>query len=295
MQPLKEYLNLSPALFEKIILTIIVLLLLSFGRFLVNSIIKRQIDDAMKSYRWRRSVLYTYTLLLLVLMIPIWTKGIGSLTTLLGLASAGVAIAMHDTIANIAGWFFIMFRKPFKVGDRIEIGEIAGDVIDIRTFQFSVVEIGNWVDADQSTGRIVHVPNSKVLREPLANYHIGFEYIWNEIPVLITFESNWKKAKRLLEGIALNNAEHLSKGAQEQILDAAKKYFIFYGKLTPIVYTTVKDSGVLLTIRYLVNPRQRRSTEQQIWEAVLDAFNNEIDIDLAYPTTRFYSIQHPIK
>lgn len=134
MQSLREYINLSPVLLEKIILTMIVFLLLSFGRFLVNSIIKRQIEDDMKSYHWRRSVLYTYTLLLLVLMIPIWTKGIASLTTLLGLASAGVAIAMHDTIANIAGWFFIMFRKPFKVGDRIEIGEIAGDVIDIRTF-----------------------------------------------------------------------------------------------------------------------------------------------------------------
>jgi small-conductance mechanosensitive channel len=289
MQSLKEYLNLSPELLEKIALTIIVLIVLSFGRFLINIIIKqRAADDIMKSYRWRRTVLYTYTFLLLVLIIPIWTKGITSLATLLGLASAGIAIAMHDTIANIAGWFFIMSRKPFKVGDRIEIGDIGGDVIDIRIFQFSIVEIGNWIDADQSTGRIVHVPNSKVLREPLANYHIGFEYIWNEIPVLITFESDWKKAKKLLEDIALTNVEHLSKGAQEQIHRAAEKYFIFYGKLTPIVYTTVKDSGVLLTIRYLVNPRQRRSTEQQIWEATLDAFNREADIDLAYPTTRFY-------
>jgi small-conductance mechanosensitive channel len=224
-----------------------------------------------------------------VLIGPIWTKGIASLTTFLGLASAGFAIAMHDTIANMAGWFFIMSRKPFKVGDRIEIGEIAGDVIDIRIFQFSVVEIRNWVDADQSTGRIVHVPNSKVLREPLANYQIGFEYIWNEIPVLITFESDWKKAKELLQNIASNNVEHLSKGAQEQIRRAAEKYFIFYGALTPIVYTTVRDSGVLLTMRYLVNPRQRRSTEQQIWEATLDAFDKEKNIELAYPTTRFYS------
>ena len=86
-------------------------------------------------------------------------KGIASLTTFLGLASAGVAIAMHDTIANLAGWFFIISRKPFKVGDRIEIGEIAGDVIDIRIFQFSLVEIGNWVDAEQSTGR--NSPRSK--------------------------------------------------------------------------------------------------------------------------------------
>ena len=290
MQSLSEYLNLSPELLKKLILTIVLLLLLSLVRFLCNVIIKRRIPDAMKSYRWRRAILYSYSVLLIVLIGPIWIKGIASLTTFLGLASAGVAVAMHDTIANVAGWFFIMSRKPFKVGDRIEIGQITGDVIDIRIFQFSVVEVGNWIDADQSTGRIVHVPNSKVLRETLANYQIGFEYIWHEIPVLITFESDWKKAKRLLQKIANDNVENLLKGAQEQIRRAAEKYFIFYGALTPIVYTTVKDSGVLLTMRYLVNPRQRRSSEQQIWESALDAFDEEHDIELAYPTTRFYTV-----
>jgi len=290
MQSLSEYLNLSPELLQKLILTIVLLLLLSLVRFLCNVIIKRRIPDAMKSYRWRRAILYSYSVLLIVLIGPIWIKGIASLTTFLGLASAGVAVAMHDTIANVAGWFFIMSRKPFKVGDRIEIGQITGDVIDIRIFQFSVVEVGNWIDADQSTGRIVHVPNSKVLREALANYQIGFEYIWHEIPVLITFESDWKKAKRLLQKIANDNVENLLKGAQEQIRRAAEKYFIFYGALTPIVYTTVKDSGVLLTMRYLVNPRQRRSSEQQIWESALDAFDEEDDIELAYPTTRFYTV-----
>ncbi|WP_372682225.1 mechanosensitive ion channel family protein [Desulfosarcina sp.] len=292
MQSMTAYLNLSPELVDKIALTLIVVLFLSLGRLLVNIIIKRRIADAMKAYRWRRTILYAYTLVLLVWVGSIWTKGIASLATFMGLASAGVAIAMHDTIANLAGWFFIIWRKPFKVGDRIEIGQIAGDVIDIRIFQFSMVEIGHWVDADQSTGRIVHVPNSKVLKEPLANYHIGFEYIWNEIQVRITFESAWKKAKRLLENIASANVEHLSTGAQEQIRQAAKKYFIFFTKFTPIVYTTVKDNGVLLTIRYLVNPRQRRSTEQQIWEATLDAFNQEKDIEFAYPTTRFYNREY---
>jgi small-conductance mechanosensitive channel len=153
-----------------------------------------------------------------------------------------------------------------------------------------VVEVGNWIDADQSTGRIVHVPNSNVLREALANYQIGFEYIWHEIPVLITFESDWKRAKVLLQKIANDNVENLLDGAQEQIRRAAQKYFIFYGALTPIVYTTVKDSGVLLTMRYLVNPRQRRSSEQQIWESTLDVFDEEDDIELAYPTTRFYTV-----
>lgn len=293
MQLLSEYLHVSPALLEKLILSVGIFLLLSAVRFILNLVIRRRIADPKLVYRSRRAILYAYTLLLMLLIGPIWLKGFASLTTFLGLASAGVAVAMHDTIANIAGWFFIIWRKPFKVGDRIQIGETAGDVIDIRFFQFSIVEIGNWVDADQSTGRIVHVPNSKVLRESLANYHIGFEYIWNEIPILITFESDWKKAKGLLETIANNTVKHLSEGAHEQISRAAEKYLISYDALTPTIYTTVKDSGVLLTVRYLVNPRQRRLTEQQIWEATLDAFARVDNIELAYPTTRFYSKEYP--
>ena len=293
MQLLNKFLDLihnSEFIDERIIKTIIILILLSAGKFLGNLIIRRRNLDVKVAYQWRRAVLYIYTITLILLIGFIWTSGTGikSLTTFLGLASAGVAVAMHDTIANLAGWVFIIWRKPFKVGDRVDIGGIAGDVIDIRIFQFSLIEIGNWVDADQSTGRIVHVPNSKVLREPLANYHIGFEYIWHEIPVLITFESDWKKAKEILNKIASEDIEHLSDGAQEQIRSAANKYMIFYGALTPIVYTTVKDSGVMLTIRYLVNPRQRRSSEQKIWESILDAFDRDENIDLAYPTTRFY-------
>ncbi|MDZ7821057.1 MAG: mechanosensitive ion channel family protein [Candidatus Marinimicrobia bacterium] len=288
MKMLSEYLKISPEVIEKLIVSLTVLVILTIIRFLGNYAVRKRIQDDMKAYHWRRAVLYIYTVLIIIFIGSIWVKGLRSLTTILGLASAGIAIAMHDTIANLAGWAFIVSRKPFKAGDRIEVQNIIGDVIDIRILQFSIVECGNWVDADQSTGRIIHIPNSKALREPLANYQIGFEYIWNEIPILITFESNWRKAKQILEEIANKNVMHLSEGAQQQIRKAAQKYFIQYNKLTPIVYTAVKESGVMLTIRFLVNPRQRRSSEHQIWEAMLDAFSREKNIELAYPTRRYY-------
>ena len=289
MQTILEYLQINPNLFNKIELSIFILLILLLGKIVANRVIRRKIDNPKRKYHLNRAVLYVYTILVIILVGHIWISGIQSLTTFLGLASAGLAIALHDTIANIAGWLFIITRKPFTVGDRIQIGDTAGDVIDIRVFQFSLIEIGNWVEADQSTGRIVHVPNSKVLKDPLSNYQIGFNYIWNEIPVLLTFESNWKKAKEILNRIAHDKAENLSEGAQQQIRCAAEKYLIFYNTLTPIIYTSVKESGVMLTIRYIVKPRQRRTTEELVWEAVLDAFAEENDIELAYPTTRFYT------
>jgi len=160
--------------------------------------------------------------------------------------------------------------------------------VDIRVFQFTIVEIKNWVDADQSTGRIVHIPNSKILREEIANFTTGFEYIWNEIPVLVTFESNWRKAKQLLEDIARTHCEAFTPEAERQLRKTAQRYLIIAGKLTPIVYTSVRDCGVLLTMRFLTKARQRRGNEQAIWEAILDAFAQHPDIDFAYPTTRFY-------
>ena len=196
---------------------------------------------------------------------------------------------MHDTIANLAGWIFIITRKPFRVGDHIQIGKITGDVIDTRPFQFSMIEFSNWVDAEQSTGRIVHIPNSMALREPLANYESGFEYIWHEIPVLITFESDWRKAKEILGEIA-DTAAHLSEGAEEQIRRAAMRYLIYFANLTPIVYTAFRENGVLLTIRYIVKPRNRRTSEEMVWESILTAFEAHADISLAYPTARYYMV-----
>ena len=289
MEHIRNMLSQDPILTSNIVMSVVIFLFLWPLKFIAQSIVKKKVDDVKRAYYWRHMIVYIYTFLLVCLIGRIWLKGFDSIATILGLATLGLSIAMRDTIANLAGWAFLIWRKPFKIGDRIQIGEVSGDVIDSRLFQFSLVEMGNWVDADQSTGRIVHVPNSKLLLEPLANYQVGFDYIWNEIPVLITFESNWKKAKDILTQIASDKAEHLSEGAAAEIRRAAMKFMIFYSKLTPIVYTSVKDSGVVLTIRYIVKPRQRRGSEQDLWEAILEAFSQQEDIDLAYPTTRFYN------
>jgi small-conductance mechanosensitive channel len=206
----------------------------------------------------------------------------------LGLVSAGLAIALQGPITNLAGWVFILWRRPFEVGDRVQIGEHIGDVIDVRIFQFTLLELGNWVVADQSTGRILHIPNGKVFSEALANYTKGFEYIWHEIPVVVTFESNWEKAKTILQEIADRHAAHLSEDAAERVRQAARRFMIMYAKLTPIVYTRVEASGVLLTVRYLSEPRRRRSSEHAIWEDILRAFAEHSDIEFAYPTQRFF-------
>ena len=285
---IQKTIGLSPEIQIKILSSSLIILFLWLFYFLIIKIVWRRTENARIRYSWRKTSGYVIIVLGVFLIGRLLFNGFQSVATYLGLLSAGIAIALKDVVSNFAGWFFIISRRPFSVGDRIHIGNYAGDVIDTRVFQFTLLEIGNWVNADQSTGRIVHIPNGMVLSEPLVNYSKGFQYIWNEIPVLITFESNWEKAKTILQKIADKDAEQLSKAAEKRIKEASKKFMILYSKLTPIVYTKVKDSGVLLTIRYLCEPQNRRDSEQVIWEDILKEFAMQADIDFAYPTWRLY-------
>jgi small-conductance mechanosensitive channel len=282
-------LNLSPRLLTKLLVSLLIILTLWLLRLLVTWVASRRTEDVRVQYRWRKATAYVAVALGALLIGVVWLENIQSMAVYLGLVSAGLAIALKDPLTNLFGWVFIVWRRPFVVGDRIQIGQHAGDVIDLRIFQFTMLEIGHWVDADQSTGRIIHVPNGQVFSDALANYTTGFEYIWNEVPVCVTFESNWEKAKEILQEIANRNAAQLSQSAADRIQQAARRFMIMYSKLTPTVYTSVEDSGVLLTIRYMCDPRKRRSSEQAIWEDILKAFVEQPDIEFAYPTQRFYN------
>jgi small-conductance mechanosensitive channel len=288
-QFLENNLGLSPDLQYKIIVSVIIIIVILIIQRLLKKLLINRIEDLKVRYQWQKISLYLAVFLIIISLSNLWLELFGSMGTFLGLLSAGIAIALKDPLVNMVSWAFILIRQPFKVGDRIQIGKVAGDVIDIRLFQFSIMEIGNWVDAEQSTGRIIHIPNGIVFTEPQANYTAEFQYIWNEIPVLVTFESDWKKAKQILTDIINKHGVLFSEGAERQLIEAAKKFLIFYSKLTPIVYTSVKDSGVMLTMRYMCNPRERRMTEEKIWEDVLNKFAECDDIDLAYPTQRFYN------
>lgn len=220
--------DLFPGIHGKIIVSGTIVVILVFIRSLIMRIVWSRVQDVHARYVWRKSLVYIFALIGLILLVNVWFKGMADLGTYFGLVSAGLAIALKDPVINVAGWLFIIMRRPFTLGDRIEINNHAGDVIDIRVFQFTLMEIRNWVDADQSTGRVIHVPNGKVFTETLANFSKGFQFIWNEIPVLVTFESNWQKAKKLLEEIANEVAMHLSQEAERKVMEASKKFMIYY-------------------------------------------------------------------
>ncbi|TFH64693.1 MAG: mechanosensitive ion channel, partial [Candidatus Zixiibacteriota bacterium] len=209
LAPLKSFYIVNSESLHKLIISALVIIILWLLHRVVLGIVARRSDDIRVRYGWRKASSYFTVVIGILIVGRVWFAEFESVSVYFGLLSAGLAIALKDPIVNFVGWSFILWRRPFAVGDRIQIGEHAGDVIDLRLFQFTLMEIGKWVDADQSTGRLVHVPNGKIFTVELLNYSKGFQYIWNELPVLVTFDSDWKKAKTVLMLIASQHAEHL--------------------------------------------------------------------------------------
>ena len=275
----------SEAFDESLIWTGIAVAIALIVRFLLVRGVVARVEDTETKFKTRKTISYTVGVLLVITIAWIWIPSFDSVATLIGLIAAGTTIALAPVIINFAGWVFILLRRPFRVGDRVEVAGVQGDVIDTRLQRFTVLEVGNWVDADQSTGRIVHIPNSKVFSDSVANYSAGFEYIWHEIPVLVPFETNWVAAEAIIREVLehIQDVEHTD-AMQTQLQEG--EFFIRYRELRPTVYVDRADSGILLTARIITPARGRRIMEDKFWRAVLTRFDATDDVRLGYNTLR---------
>lgn len=284
MQPVEAWLqlNTSDALANQWVETVLAVTALLVLRWLLLTLIGRRKRSAEATYWGVKVINYTSGLVVVLAMGWIWRDDVKGLLTFLGLLTAGIAIALRDPVLSLIAWFYILFRRTFEVGDRIEIEGHVGDVIDISLFQFTLLEVGNWVSGEQTSGRILHVPNNKVFSAVFANYTDEFPYVWHEMQVVVPVDSNWQKAKTMLMEILARRAGTVAAEAEAWAQQPGNhRFLVVYGTLTPIVYTRVEPDGVHLTLRYLSMVRRRRDTESEIWEDILSAFAAESDITFA--------------
>jgi len=283
---LEHALGIPAAVTEHVIGTTLVIAGYVVFQRVTKRIILRTVDDLTARFSLLKALTYAYGGVAFLLIVRVWFQSLTGLGTYLGLLSAGLAIALQDPLANLAGWVFIVARTPFRVGDRIEIGPHTGDVVDIRPFRFVLLEVGKWVHAEQSTGRAIHTPNGWVFKQSVANYDEAFGFIWNEVEVTVTFESDWRTAKKTLERILAEHVPELTGTDLGRIAKRGEEYHIRIGKVTPIVWVSAVDSGVKLTLRYMCRARDRRRSTSELWETILHEFAQLPLVDLAYPTTR---------
>lgn len=229
-------------------------------------------------FNFRKKVSFVCNIFLVFIIIIIWEEFLLKFITLFSFVTAAIAYSLRDTIINFFAGIYIRLAKPFQVEDRIMICNHIGDVVNISNLSFEVLEVNS--DTFQSTGSIVHIPNSKVISEPLINYVKVFKYVWNETEVKISIDSDIKKVKGILYSIVNNNDIIKSiPGKMINELNNNSSYRIYYNKLEPIIYTNIKDKYVSMNIRYLVHPKKKRNVINEINNQLLK-LNEEGKISL---------------
>ncbi len=206
----------------------------------------------------------------------IWEEFIIPFITLISFGTVAIAYSLRDTIINFFCGIYIKVSKPFVIEDRIMIDGYIGDVINIEALSFEILEVNPNVDNFQSTGSIIHIPNSKIFSGSLKNYVKVFKYVWNEIEVKVPIDSDIKKTKGQIYKIVKNH-EVLKKIPNKMMnqLNNNSSYRIYYNKLEPIIYTSVNEKYVKLTVRYLVHPKKGRNIQSDIWNEILRLYNNK--------------------
>ncbi|MCB0004040.1 MAG: mechanosensitive ion channel [Anaerolineae bacterium] len=276
----------SNDLFRELILTGLVL----FGAFAAQRIfrwlvVSRLPDESPKIYGVRRIGSFIIGFIAAILILGIWVQRSTDLTVAIGILAAGLAFALQEIIGSIAGWVTIVSGQPFAIGDRIETGGIRGDVIDITVLRTKLMEIGNWLGGDHNTGRIVTVSNAYIFKEPLFNYSRHLEYVWDEIVLPITYESDWQRAIDILaEAVASQPVyQDLLPRAVEQRRRTRREFAIKLTSLDPRVFVKLTDNWIELGLVYPVGNESRRTFRNTVSQEILRAFQAE-GIEIASQT-----------
>ncbi|WP_309249408.1 mechanosensitive ion channel family protein [Clostridium estertheticum] len=266
----------------KIIITIFIIMVFHLLKKSICSFINKSNFDSLNTIKYKKTSTLSVNILTAVAIIPIWMYESKDIFTFLGIFSAGLAFAFRDLVASFLGWLIINTHKPFKLGDRIKIGESLGDVVAIDWFYTTIIEVmeNDNRTYGQSTGRITHIPNIQILTEDLINETNAFPFTWNELKINLTLTSNWREAKNILMSIADDKVGDIEREAKDSLSIASKTLPIYYENLSHTVYTSMESGSVCLNLRLICKARNFRNLQHDLVEGILDEFAKHEDIEL---------------
>ena len=245
---------------------------------ILNYIIKKQqirINNNKLQYKTLNFIKLIISIIQILIIYLIWESNIKNAMTLISFVSAAITLSLKDYILNLFAGFYIKIYKPFKLEDRIEIKGQKGDVINLGSLFFELLEVSDNY-GHQSTGVISIIPNSIIFTETVKNMNKGFKYIWDEIKVVVSLDSDIILAKKTLYKII--NSIDVIKNIPTKMKNELKNntsYRMYYNKYEPMIYTEVKDKHIELNIRFLINPKKARLVESYIWNEILKEYKNE--------------------
>lgn len=259
--------------FSKIVAVVIGIVIITSLTRVISRILLSHVESSDTRYRLRKLVNALGTLAAILLITIIFSKKLGNLTVAFGVAGAGIAFALQEVIASFAGWVAVSFGNFYSVGDRVQLGGIIGDVIDIGVLRTTIMETGQWVKADQYNGRIVRVANSFVFKEPVFNYSGDFPFLWDEINVPVKYGSDYKLAREILHNIADEAVGGLVPDAKKTWREMVGKYRIEDAMIEPAVTLIANDNWLEFTIRYVTDFKRRRSTKDILFTRIMEEFD----------------------
>ncbi|SDX42933.1 mechanosensitive ion channel family protein [Flavobacterium degerlachei] len=238
-----------------------------------------KIKDNDNRYKAKKISTFVGYLATVIFLTVIFSEKLGGLTVALGVAGAGIAFALQEVIASFAGWLAIMFGGFYNSGDRVQLGGIKGDVMDIGVLRTTIMETGQWVDGDLYNGRIVLIANSYVFKEPVFNYSGDFPFLWDEIKIPIQFGSNYEKAQEIILNAGVEVAGDLTEKSKDKWKSLQYKYRLEDAQTAPMISLIANDNWAEYTLRYVVDYKKRRTTKTILFSKILtkiEATNGEV-------------------
>lgn len=253
------------------LVAVVVTLLVTFAvvKFAQRSL-GRYVKGVDTRYRARKVVSFLGYLAALVIISIVFSDKLGGFTVAFGVAGAGIAFALQEVIASVAGWVAISVGSFYSPGDRVQVGGIRGDVIDVSILRTTLMEVGEWVAADLYTGRIVRVANSSVFKEPVFNYSADFPFLWDEIILPVKYGSDWKLAREMLRGLVNEVLVDYASQVKESWANVVRQYRVEEANVEPMITLRATDNWIEFTLRYVVDYRKRRWMKDHLFTRILE-------------------------
>ncbi len=258
---------------------------------LLGQLVVRRIQDQKTRYTARKVLSIISIVVILVATLRIWITDTSSLIVSYGIIGAALAFAVQDVFKNFVGGILIIASGYFRVGDRISIGDHVGDVMDIGIMNTTMMEIRGWVKGDQPSGRLVVVPNAQVINHVFFNYTRDHSFVWDEISIPLTYESDWRKARDIILSILKRETDTMTEQAEVEIERIGEKYFLPRKVVEPSIYLSLTDNWILLEARYVADTRTRRILRSRLSELILAALETEETITVASETMTVTTVQ----
>ncbi len=230
---------------------------------------KKRIADITYRYNIQKTIeIVGYFLVAMIILLSFTLDNLKDYTIIIGLFTAGIAFTLQELILSIAGSFYIFALRVYKPGDRIEINNIKGDVIDINSMYTTIMEIGEWVNNDNYSGRIVKISNAFIFKGPIKNYSMDFHFLWDELDIFITYESDLELAKKIILEESTQLLSEFTEKSKKEWKGMVERYYIENATLDPTLAIKMTDNWIALNLRYITDYKMRRVTKHQLFEKI---------------------------